>query len=158
MVLPEGFVYLNDVCPTIREEIFYATKHNFVGEPIDGYKVKNVFNPHTPVAQKIVFFSSISFVRISYKTIWLKTWSWYKIHWKMKDEKPPHSQFSAQRAWEGEKNKFDLTIVFIFRRRGLFWLKELLRCFNTRKRSWKNKGSGYAFGMPTGKKTLQTAI
>ena len=24
------------------------------------------------------FFSSISFVRISYKTIWLKTWSWYK--------------------------------------------------------------------------------
>ena len=30
------------------------------------------------------FFSSISFVRISYKTIWLKTWSWYKNHWKMK--------------------------------------------------------------------------
>ena len=24
------------------------------------------------------FFSSISFVRISYKTIWHKTWSWYK--------------------------------------------------------------------------------
>ena len=30
------------------------------------------------------FFFSISFVRISYKTIWLKTWSWYKTHWKMK--------------------------------------------------------------------------
>ena len=44
MVLPEGFVYLNDICPMIREEIFYATKHNFVGEPIDGYKVKNAFN------------------------------------------------------------------------------------------------------------------
>ena len=29
-----------------------------------------------------LFFSSISFVRISYKTIWLKTWSWYKTHWK----------------------------------------------------------------------------
>ena len=27
-------------------------------------------------------FSSISFVRISYKTIWLKTWSWYKTQWK----------------------------------------------------------------------------
>ena len=44
MVLPEGFVYLNDICPMIREEIFYATKQNFVGEPIDGYKVKNSFN------------------------------------------------------------------------------------------------------------------
>ena len=32
----------------------------------------------------IVFFSSISFVRISYETIWLKTWSWYKTYWKMK--------------------------------------------------------------------------
>ena len=29
------------------------------------------------------FFSSISFVRISYKTIWLKAWSWYKTDWKM---------------------------------------------------------------------------
>lgn len=44
MVLPEGFVYLNDICPMIREEIFYATKQNFVGEPIDGYKVKNSFD------------------------------------------------------------------------------------------------------------------
>ena len=26
----------------------------------------------------IVFFFSISFVRISYKTIWLETWPWYK--------------------------------------------------------------------------------
>ena len=29
------------------------------------------------------FFSSILFVRISYKTIWVKKWSWYKTHWKM---------------------------------------------------------------------------
>ena len=33
---------------------------------------------------KHLFFSSISFFQISYKTIWLKTWSWYKTHWKMK--------------------------------------------------------------------------
>ena len=32
----------------------------------------------------IVFFSLISFFRISYKTIWLKTWSWYKNQLKMK--------------------------------------------------------------------------
>ena len=35
-------------------------------------------------ANKHRFFSSISFVRISYKTIWLKTCPWYKTHWKMK--------------------------------------------------------------------------
>ena len=38
MSLPVGFVYVKDVCPTIREDIRYATKNNFVGEPIDGYK------------------------------------------------------------------------------------------------------------------------
>ena len=54
--------------------------------------------------------------------------------------------------------KFDLTIVFILRRKKRFWLKELLRCFNTRKRNWKNKGSGYAFGMPTGKNVLKAVI
>ena len=32
----------------------------------------------------IVFFSPISFVRISNKTIWLETWSWYKTYCKMK--------------------------------------------------------------------------
>src|SRR5688572_18337811 len=35
--LPEGFVYLRDVDPTIVQEIRYATAYNFVGERIDGY-------------------------------------------------------------------------------------------------------------------------
>ena len=36
--LPEGFVYLVDVDPTIRQEVRYAGKHNFVGRPIKGYE------------------------------------------------------------------------------------------------------------------------
>ena len=36
--LPPGFVYLNDVAPTILSEIRYAGPHNFVGNPIHGYK------------------------------------------------------------------------------------------------------------------------
>ena len=36
--LPEGFVYCEEVVPGIRSEIRYATAHNFVGEPIDGYR------------------------------------------------------------------------------------------------------------------------
>ncbi len=34
--LPEGFVYLVDVDPTIRQDVRYAGKHNFVGRPIKG--------------------------------------------------------------------------------------------------------------------------
>ncbi|WTD01607.1 M15 family metallopeptidase [Streptomyces albidoflavus] len=35
---PRGFVALSDVAPTILQEIRYTTPHNFVGEPIDGYR------------------------------------------------------------------------------------------------------------------------
>lgn len=35
--LPEGFVYLEDYAPDIIQDMRYATHHNFVGRPIDGY-------------------------------------------------------------------------------------------------------------------------
>jgi D-alanyl-D-alanine dipeptidase len=35
--LPNGFVYLRDVDPTIHQDIRYAGSHNFVGRPINGY-------------------------------------------------------------------------------------------------------------------------
>src|ERR1700722_14909799 len=35
--LPQGFVYLRDVDPTIVQDIRYAGSHNFVGRPIKGY-------------------------------------------------------------------------------------------------------------------------
>lgn len=35
--LPEGFVYVDQVVPDIRTDLRYATGHNFVGTPIDGY-------------------------------------------------------------------------------------------------------------------------
>lgn len=35
--LPDGFVYLRDIAPSIVQDIRYATFHNFVGRPIDGY-------------------------------------------------------------------------------------------------------------------------
>ena len=35
--LPQGFVYLDQAIPSLRIEIRYFSKHNFVGEPIDGY-------------------------------------------------------------------------------------------------------------------------
>lgn len=35
--LPEGFVYVDQVIPDAQTDLRYATKHNFVGAPIDGY-------------------------------------------------------------------------------------------------------------------------
>ncbi|MFJ5262650.1 M15 family metallopeptidase [Streptomyces sp. NPDC088387] len=35
---PDGFVALRTVDPTIIEEMRYVTPHNFVGEPVDGYR------------------------------------------------------------------------------------------------------------------------
>ncbi|MDI3390542.1 M15 family metallopeptidase [Streptomyces sp. B-S-A8] len=35
---PDAFVALRDVDPTILQEIRYTTPHNFVGEPVDGYR------------------------------------------------------------------------------------------------------------------------
>jgi zinc D-Ala-D-Ala dipeptidase len=35
--LPEGFVYLREIDPTIVQDIRYAGSHNFVGRPISGY-------------------------------------------------------------------------------------------------------------------------
>jgi len=37
-MLPNNFVYLKDVVPSIREDIRYATYHNFIGRPLPGYE------------------------------------------------------------------------------------------------------------------------
>ncbi len=36
--LPDGFVHLRDVAPTIVQEMRYFSSYNFVGEPIEGYE------------------------------------------------------------------------------------------------------------------------
>ena len=36
--LPEGFIYLDNIAPTIRVELRYLSNNNFIGKPINGYK------------------------------------------------------------------------------------------------------------------------
>ena len=36
--LPEGFVYVNQIDPTIKVDLRYLTDQNFIGEPLNGYK------------------------------------------------------------------------------------------------------------------------
>lgn len=38
LALPQGFVYLSKVDPTIQQDIRYAGYHNFIGRPINGYQ------------------------------------------------------------------------------------------------------------------------
>jgi D-alanyl-D-alanine dipeptidase len=40
--LPNGFVYLNDIDPTIVQNLRYYTEDNFIGKRIDGYKSNKV--------------------------------------------------------------------------------------------------------------------
>ncbi len=35
--LPEGFVYLRDIAPSIAQDMRYATADNFTGHPLPGY-------------------------------------------------------------------------------------------------------------------------
>jgi D-alanyl-D-alanine dipeptidase len=35
--LPQGFVYLRDIDPTVVQDIRYAGSHNFIGRPVSGY-------------------------------------------------------------------------------------------------------------------------
>ena len=41
-ILPQGFVYLDTVDPTILNELRYSVHHNFVGRPIIGYEGQRV--------------------------------------------------------------------------------------------------------------------
>lgn len=40
--LPDGFVYLTDIDPSILQSVRYAQSINFVGENIDGYLAKRI--------------------------------------------------------------------------------------------------------------------
>jgi len=40
--LPDGFVYLHDIEPSIRVELRYLGDDNFVGRPIDGYQANRL--------------------------------------------------------------------------------------------------------------------
>lgn len=52
MELPEGFVYVNDIDPTIQISLRYLSDQNFIGEPLRGYK-KQVAILSRPAAEAL---------------------------------------------------------------------------------------------------------
>lgn len=51
--LPEGFCYLKDMDSTILQDIRYAGKNNFIGEPVDGYETPEAVMTYQ-AAEKLV--------------------------------------------------------------------------------------------------------
>lgn len=46
--VPSGFVSLNDLCPSMKIQMNYATTENFTGEVVAGYKAKNAYLAKEP--------------------------------------------------------------------------------------------------------------
>lgn len=46
--VPSGFLSLNDICPSMKFQMNYATTDNFTGSIVDGYKVKKAFLASAP--------------------------------------------------------------------------------------------------------------
>jgi zinc D-Ala-D-Ala dipeptidase len=53
--LPKGFVYIQDIIPSIKLEMRYTGNNNFIGKPVDGYfKSKGIVSKKTVKALKKV--------------------------------------------------------------------------------------------------------
>lgn len=126
---PAGFVALHDVDPTIRQEIRYFTAHNFVGDPIDGYRKPMCILTRT--AALALHRAQIQLVRQGYS---LRVYDCYRpqravdhfVRWakdlgdqRMKEEFYPHVDKSrlfadgyiAERSGHSRGSTADLTIV-----------------------------------------------
>lgn len=49
--LPENFVFLTDIDPTIIESVRYYTVNNFLGRPVKGYKVNRIISTEKAAIQ-----------------------------------------------------------------------------------------------------------
>ncbi|TWO31679.1 M15 family metallopeptidase [Seonamhaeicola sediminis] len=53
--LPEGFVYVNEIIPSLNVELKYFSEKNFIGKPIEGYKSnKLILTKQTAEALKLI--------------------------------------------------------------------------------------------------------
>ncbi|MBX3709231.1 MAG: M15 family metallopeptidase [Gammaproteobacteria bacterium] len=127
--LPQGFVYLSEVDPTILQEMRYAGYHNFIGRPVKGYG-SDVCILTKPAAdalvaiQKKLLHSSLSLkVYDCYRPTTAVTdfiaWSKESVHQEMKQEFYPHINkadvfrlgYVAKKSGHSRGSTVDLTIV-----------------------------------------------
>lgn len=127
--LPNGFVYLKEIDPSIIQEMRYASDHNFVGRPIKGYEVATCIltKPAALALKKIQ-------AELRQKNLSLKvydcyrpqaavedfvTWSTMPSEQKMKTEFYPrvdksnlfHDGYIAKHSGHSRGSTVDLTVV-----------------------------------------------
>lgn len=66
-ILPEGFVYLKDIDPTILEDVRYAGYHNFTGRPLPGYLAPRIILTESPALALRAVQSELSAFQLSLK-------------------------------------------------------------------------------------------
>ncbi len=88
--MPEGFVYLSEIDPTIIQDMRYATAHNFMGYPVPGY--------HAPICV-LTKPAAIQLQKIQAKLKFLG----YSL--KVYDCYRPTEAVSAFAAWSQNNNK-----------------------------------------------------
>lgn len=94
--LPSGFVYLDEYAPDILQDIRYATYHNFVGRPVDGYTQERCIL--TKVAARQLAKAQQHFKRLGYG---LKVYDCYRPTRAVKDfmtwiKKPDQQTMKAE--------------------------------------------------------------
>jgi D-alanyl-D-alanine dipeptidase len=94
--LPEGFVYLRDIAPTIAQDIRYAGSHNFVGRPIRGYLAAECILSE-PAARALGAVQR----KLSEKKLSLIVWDCYRPKRAVDDflqwsKDPTHSEMKAE--------------------------------------------------------------
>jgi D-alanyl-D-alanine dipeptidase len=94
--LPQGFVYLREIDPTIIQDIRYAGSHNFVGRPIKGYLAAECILSE-PAAKALAAVQK----KFSEKNLSLIVWDCYRPKRAVEDflqwsQDPAHAEMKAE--------------------------------------------------------------
>jgi D-alanyl-D-alanine dipeptidase len=103
--LPQGFVYLRDMDPTIVQDIRYAGSHNFVGRPIKGYRAAECILSE-PAAKALQSVQR----KLAEKKLSLVVWDCYRPKQAVDDffqwsKEPAHSEMKPEFYPRTEKQK-----------------------------------------------------
>jgi zinc D-Ala-D-Ala dipeptidase len=110
--LPNGFVYLRDIDPTIVQDIRYAGSHNFVGRPVKGYLAAECILS-TAAAHALVTVQKM----LAEKKLALIVWDCYRPKRAVADflqwsRDPAHAEMKAEFYPRTDKEKlFDLGYI-----------------------------------------------
>lgn len=163
--LPNGFVYLYEIDPTILQEMRYAHSHNFIGRPVVGYlQSRCIVTKEAAMAlaavQKVLRQSSLSLkvydcYRPTSAVADFAAWSKDASHQEMKHEFYPNVNkadlfklgYIAARSGHSRGSTVDLTIVRLPTSKQQDFKGELVSCAAGYRQRYRDNsidmGTGY---------------